>query len=274
MCSPLGPGPSLKLVVFKDLVKNVSSIAIYNHYRVWLSYAHICIIHWIYIYKYIYIYTIRDNIYISRMGWNWNHQIDIDANAIVACGWTQYHHSSAGSNPCSPEQALHWACEVCKTICAIVLSSSIVIPKQPHFQRSKFKMEVDIDLLEYIWTYFGTRTVFFYPGTIKIPPALFRPFGSFNYDGPKWLSFCHRVLWRNTLERGKPQKYLLKFYIDYIRYLPLWYPLHVIPFYLDVPYHWPCHELRTFFLGWAACPTGRVVRWGEGQVALVDIKWY
>ena len=136
------------------------------------------------------------------MGWNWNHQIDIDANAIVACAWTQYHDASAGSNPCSPEQALHWACEVCKTICAIVLSSSIVIPKQPHFQRSKFKIEVDIDLLEYIWTYLEVG-LFFYPGTIKIPK---QPFSTIRivHDGPKWpqwLSFCHRVLWRNTLER-------------------------------------------------------------------------
>ena len=42
-----------------------------------------------------------------------------------------------------------------------VLSSSIVIPKQPHFQRSKFKIEVDIDLLEYIWTYLEVGLSFF-----------------------------------------------------------------------------------------------------------------
>ena len=234
---------------------------------------HIFVLYIEYIYISIYIYTIRDNIYISRMGWNWNHQIDIDANAIVACGWTQYHHSSAGSNPCSPEQALHWACEVCKTICAIVLSSSIVIPKQPHFQRSKFKMEVDIDLLEYIWTYLELGLSFFILGQSKFR----QPFSTIRIV-QLWWSQVTVFLSQSSMEKhtgtGKPQKYLLKFYIDYIRYLPLWYPLHVIPFYLDVPYHWPCHELRTFFLGWAACPTGRVVRWGEGQVALVEIKWY
>jgi hypothetical protein len=156
---------------------------------------------------YIYIYTIRDNIYISRMGWNWNHQIDIDANAIVACAWTQYHDASAGSNPCSPEQALHWACEVCKTICAIVLSSSIVIPKQPHFQRSKFKIEVDIDLLEYIWTYLEVGLSFFILGQSKFRNSLFRPFGSFMMV-PSDLNDCLFVteFYGETHWNGKPTK--------------------------------------------------------------------
>jgi hypothetical protein len=207
------------------------------------------------------------------MGWNWNHQIDIDANAIVACAWTQYHDASAGSNPCSPEQALHWACEVCKTICAIVLSSSIVIPKQPHFQRSKFKIEVDIDLLEYIWTYLEVGLSFFILGQSKFRNSLFRPFGSFMMV-PSDLNDCLFV--KSSMEKhtgtGNPQKYLLlKFYIDYIRYLPLWYPYVSVTCYsllfgCTIPLTLPW--VADFLLGMSGVSNGSSCSLGRGTIRI------